>query len=149
MVTKLPQDFKEFLRLLNAHSVEYLVIGGYAVAHYGYPRPTADFDVWIALSPSNAERAVAAISAFGFAQPMLTPELLLEPKRIVRMGTPPMRLEVMNEIDGVDFTQCFSRRVEVVLDDGTSANLISLEDLKRNKRASNRAKDRDDLEHLQ
>jgi hypothetical protein len=149
MATLLPQDFKEFLRLLNAHRVEYLVIGGYAVAHYGYPRPTADFDVWIALSPTNAERAVAAIAAFGFSQPMLTPALLLEPNRIVRMGVPPMRLEVMNKIDGVEFADCYARRLEVVLDDGTIANLIGLDDLKRNKRASNRAKDRDDLEHLE
>jgi hypothetical protein len=149
MVTLLPQDFKEFLRLLNAHRVEYLVIGGYAVAHYGYPRPTADFDVWIALSPTNAERAVAAISAFGFSQPMLTPELLLEPNRIIRMGVPPMRLEVMNTIDGVEFSDCFARREQTVLDDAIPVNLISLDDLKRNKRASNRAKDRDDLEHLE
>ena len=147
MVTKLPPDFKEFLRLLGERGVDYLLIGGYAVAHYGYPRPTADFDVWIALNANTALAAVDALEAFGFARPSLTPELLLEPGRIVRMGIPPMRLEIMNKIDGVEFADCFSRR-EVVDFGGVLGNVISLSDLKQNKRASNRAKDLNDLEHL-
>lgn len=148
MDTKLPLDFKEFLRLLNAHGVEYLLIGGYAVAHYGYPRPTADFDIWIAVNPTNAARTVEALRAFGFAQPMLTPDLLLEPNRILRMGVPPMRLEIMGSIDDVSFDDCYARRTVVQIDDVASVNLISLNDLKINRRASGRAKDLDDLENL-
>ncbi len=79
MATKLPQDFKEFLRLLNEFNVEYLLIGGYAVAHYGYPRPTADFDIWIAMNQVNAAASVHALEAFWFVQSELRPALLLEP----------------------------------------------------------------------
>ena len=76
MLTKLPRDFSDFLKLLNEHRVEYLVIGGYAVAHHGYPRPTADFDIWIAISAGNAQRTVDVIRAFGFDDPTLTAEVL-------------------------------------------------------------------------
>lgn len=61
----LPQDFKEFLKLLNDHQVEYLLVGGYAVGYYGYPRATADMDIWIALHPKNAEKIVSALIEFG------------------------------------------------------------------------------------
>jgi len=74
----LPPDFKEFLQLLSAHQVEYPLIGGYAVAYYGYPRATADMDVWIALHPQNAEKIVAALKAFGFGLPELSPALFLK-----------------------------------------------------------------------
>jgi hypothetical protein len=74
----LPPDFKEFLQLLSAHQVEYLLIGGYAVAYHGYPRATADMDIWIALHPHNAEKVVAALKAFGFDLPELSPTLFLK-----------------------------------------------------------------------
>jgi predicted nucleotidyltransferase len=147
MVTKLPRDFKDFLRLLSSHQVEYLVIGGYAVAHHAYPRPMADFDVWIALNPVYASRAVSAIAAFGFEQPDLTTDLLMTPGRIVRMGMPPMRLEVMNMIDGVEFADCYARCIVSDVE-GIAVNMISLDDLKKNKAASGRNKDKNDLDHL-
>ena len=78
MVIELPPDFKEFLRLLNFHRVDYLIIGGFAVGFHGYPRSTSDIDVWVSKSPDNAERIVAAIREFGFATPNLTPELFLQ-----------------------------------------------------------------------
>jgi hypothetical protein len=74
----LPPDFKEFLQLLSAHQVEYLLIGGDAVAYHGYPRATADMDIWIALHPHNAEKVVAALKAFGFDLPELSPTLFLK-----------------------------------------------------------------------
>ena len=147
MLTKLPQDFSEFLKLLNANRVEYLVIGGYAVAHYGYPRPTADFDVWVAIGTDNIARTITAITEFGFADAALTPDVLMVPGRIIRMGVPPMRLEVMNAIDGVEFTECYARRNAVELD-GTLVNMISLADLKKNKSSTGRNKDKSDLDYL-
>jgi len=147
MLTKLPRDFSDFLKLLNEHRVEYLVIGGYAVAHHGYPRPTADFDVWIAISPDNAARTVGVIRAFGFEDPALTPDVLQTSGRIVRMGVPPMRLEVMNAIDGVEFGACYGRRIVVDVD-GVPVNVISLADLKANKAATGRNKDKADLDYL-
>src|SRR5205823_13967656 len=74
----LPPDFKEFLRLLNTHGVEYLLIGGYAVGYHGYPRATNDMDIWIAIHPQNAERMVAVLRAFGFDTPNLSPDLFLQ-----------------------------------------------------------------------
>jgi len=143
----LPNDFKEFLKLLNARGVEYLLIGGYAVGHYGYPRYTADMDIWIAAHSATAERMVAAMRDFGFDLPTLTPDLFLQERNIVRMGVAPMRIEITNAIDGVEFAPCYARRVVEVIDD-VPIPLISLEDLKANKRASGRLKDLADLENL-
>ena len=142
-----PQDFSEFLKLLNAHRVEYLLIGGFAVALHGYPRATADMDVWVARNRLNAERLVSCLREFGFDTPNLTPELFDDPNRIVRMGVAPLRIEILTEIDGVNFKDCSARSINQSVD-GELVPVISLEDLKANKRASGRAKDLDDLENL-
>jgi predicted nucleotidyltransferase len=143
----LPIDFKEFLRLLNEKSVRYLLIGGYAVGFYGYPRATNDIDLWIAVAPDNAERVVAALRDFGFDTPELSTALFLTPNRIVRMGIPPMRIEISTGISGVDFDQCYDERVAAEID-GVAVTIISLRHLKLNKRASGRHKDLNDLENL-
>jgi len=147
MDQRLPPDFKEFLRLLASHEVEYLLIGGYAVGYYGYPRATQDMDVWIAIDPRNAERMVAVLREFGFATPNLSAELFLRADGIIRMGIPPMRIEVMTTISGVSFDACFADRVTDSID-GVAVNLISLNHLKINKKAGGRHKDLDDLENL-
>ena len=141
----LPPDFKEFLRLLNSRDVEYLLIGGYAVNYYGYPRATADLDIWIAIDRLNAEKMAGVLSEFGFAK--ATSSLLQEPGKIIRMGIPPIRIEVLTSISGVDFPSCFRNRLIVDID-SVSANLISLADLKANKKAAGRLKDLADLEQL-
>jgi len=144
---QLPCDFKEFLRLLNAHHVEYLLIGGYAVNYYGYPRATADMDIWIAVHPANADRVVAALKEFGFDLPDLSPDLFLRDWQIIRLGVPPIRIEISTTISGVDFGECYAARVEDILD-GVPVSLIRLQDLKRNKKVSGRHQDLADLEHL-
>ena len=143
----LPQDFKDFLRLLNSNGVEYLLIGGYAVGYYGYSRATADIDVWVAIDPDNANKAVAAIREFGFGTPDLTPELLRQPEKVIRMGLPPFRIEVLTTISGVTFGECYAARETAVLD-GVPVTIISREHLKANKKACGRLKDLADLEHL-
>jgi len=143
----LPADFKEFLRLLNAHKVEYLLIGGYAVGYHGYPRATADMDIWVAVQPANADRVVAALKEFGFDPPELSPELFLQPWQIIRLGMPPVRIEIATTISGVDFAECYAERIEDLLD-GIPANLISLKHLKINKKASGRHQDLADLDEL-
>ena len=145
--THLPPDFKEFLKLLNAHQVEYLLIGGYAVGYYGYPRATADMDIWIAMNPANAERIVAALKDFGFDLPELSSRLFLKEWQIIRIGVPPVRIEVATTISGVNFGECYAQRVVDVLD-GVKVNLISLKHLKANKKASGRHQDLADLENL-
>lgn len=147
MVIELPRDFSEFLKLLNDRGVRYLVIGGYAVGYHGYPRATNDLDVWIAIAPDNAARVVEALEDFGFGSAELTTDLFLKEDSIIRMGLPPMRIEILTTISGVSFETCYQDRVEGVFG-GTEVTLISLDDLKRNKRASGRYKDLDDLEHL-
>jgi hypothetical protein len=94
----LPIDFKEFLNLLNAKAVKYLLIGGYAVGYHGYPRATNDIDIWIAINPDNAERMETVLREFGFNIPELSADLFLKENSIVRMGIPPMRIEVVTGI---------------------------------------------------
>lgn len=147
MAIELPPDFKEFLRLLNSHDVEYLVIGGFAVGFHGYPRATSDIDIWICKTPDNVGRVVDAIREFGFDSPNLNPKLLLQQRKIVRMGHPPVRIEVMNEIDGVTFEECRTGCVRAECD-GIAVRFIGLHDLRRNKVASGRPKDLDDLQQL-
>jgi hypothetical protein len=127
-MSQLPADFKEFLKLLDAHCVEYLMIGGYAVGYYGYPRATADLDIWAASTPDNAERLVAALREFGFSTE-LSPALFLQPDRIVRMGVPPFRIEIATTISGVRFEECYGRRVNDTVDD-VAVSIIGLLDLK-------------------
>ncbi len=143
----LPSDFKEFLQLLNSNHIKYLLVGGYAVGYYGYPRATADMVLWVAMQPENGRKLVEAIKAFGFDLPELSPELFLEKNKVIRMGVPPIRIELITSIDGVDFDECYGKRIEDMLD-GVKVTLIDLEHLKKNKQSSGRYKDLDDLEHL-
>ena len=142
-----PQDFSEFLKLLNANRVEYLLVGGFAVAIHGYPRATADMDVWVARNHANSERIVTCLRQFGFDTPDLVPELFETPERIIRMGEAPLRIEILTDIDGVTFDDCYARANEHLVD-GSPVPVISLNDLKVNKRASGCSKDHDDLENL-
>lgn len=143
----LPADFKEFLQLLNAHEVEYLLIGGYAVGYYGYPRATVDMDIWVAINPQNAQQVVTTLKSFGFDLPELNENLFLQEDQVIRMGVPPMRLEILTSISGVEFEACYAERVVDEID-GVAVNLISLAHLKQNKLASGRYKDLNDLENL-
>lgn len=103
--------------------------------------------MWIASDPGNAERMTAVLRGFGFDTPELSAKLFLESKSMVRMGIPPMRIEILMHISGLDFSQCYPERVSDFFD-GVEVDLISLQHLKINKKASGRYKDLDDLEHL-
>ena len=147
MAMLLPPDFKEFLKLLNTHKVKYLLIGGYAVGYHGYPRATNDIDIWIAVSPVNATRIIEALKEFGFHSSVLQEALLLQEGKMVRMGFPPVRIELLTRISGVTFEECYADRIVDQIDD-IEVSLINLPHLKQNKRASGRHKDLDDLENL-
>ena len=144
---QIPHDFKEFLKLLNSHRVEYLLIGGYAVGYHGYPRATADMDLWVGIHQNNAEKLVAALREFGFNVPQLSVNLFLKAEQIVRMGVPPLRIELLTTISGVRFENCYSERIIDMIDD-VEVHIISLEHLKKNKQASGKHKDLDDLQNL-
>lgn len=144
----LSADFRDFLGCLNDHGVEYLLIGGHAVAFHGYVRPTQDMDVWIAASQTNAERMVAAVqSFFGGAMKGLAAEGFLDSEQVTRFGVRPNMIEILTKIDGGDFPGAYPRRVLAELD-GVRVSVIGLEELKRNKRASGRNKDLADLDNL-
>jgi hypothetical protein len=147
MDVRLHQDFKEFLNLLRANRVEYLLIGAYAVGYHGHPRATEDLDIWIADTAENATRIVTVLREFGFDAPELTAEFVLRPNNIIRMGEEPVRIEILNWASGVDFTKCYDSRIVDEID-GVEVSLIGLNDLKENKKASGRLKDLADLDEL-
>lgn len=141
-------DFKAFLELLNSEKVEYLVLGGYAVVHYGYRRVTDDLDVWVAVNARNAKRVSRVLQTFaGFPATQVKPALFTKPNTIFMFGREPVRIDVLTGPSGVDFDECFAKR-NVVEWDGVTVPLISFEDLKVNKLASGREKDLADLRNL-
>jgi hypothetical protein len=142
----LPPDFKEFLRLLNNHRVEYLIIGGYAVGYYGYPRATGDMDIWIAFSSKNLRGLVAALREFGFAVPEPAEEFLRE-GQFVGPGNQPLRIEILTSISGVSFQECYAARTKEEIDE-VPVSFIGLRQLKINKQASGRLKDLNDINNL-
>lgn len=144
---ELHPDFRDFLRLLTSHDVRYLLVGGYAVGYHGYPRATGDMDIWIELSEQNSKKVASVFRDFGMSDEVISEGLFLEENKVIRMGVPPVRLEVITGASGVNFEDCYSNR-EVVEIDGILINFISLQDLKRNKQAAGRYKDLEDLEHL-
>jgi predicted nucleotidyltransferase len=133
--------------LCLSHEVRFLVIGGYAVVHYSRPRYTGDLDLWVDASEENAVRVVAALGDFGLTGPDVTTTMITERKQIIRLGFEPMRLELFTTIPGLEFSECYPRRVEVKVG-SLMVPFISLDDLKTNKRACGRPKDMQDLEEL-
>jgi len=143
----LNQDFKEFIKSLNDNGVQYLVIGGYAVAFHGHPRYTKDLDVWIRVSPENAGRIVRALHEFGFESLGLTENDFMSPDQVIQLGFPPNRIDLIAQADGIEFDACYPLRMEIDIE-GVPVNFIDLENLKRNKKASGRHQDLADLENL-
>ncbi len=147
METQLPNDFSEFLSSLNDARADYLLVGEYAVGFHGYARVTGDMDLWVRQTSENANRVVAAITAFGFKDEGLSSSRFLGDGKITRMGLPPYRIEVMTSIDGVSFDECW--RTRVITDwDGISVPVIDLARLRVDKRPSGRPKDLADLDEL-
>ena len=144
----LTPDFKEFAALLNSNKVEYLIVGGYALAAYGHPRYTGDLDFWIGTAAENADRVLAALNQFGFGSLGIRREDLTEPGQVIQMGFPPSRIDLLTSIDGVSFGPCYQRRL-VFNVDGLQLGFIALDDFKINKKAVGRYRDLADLEILE
>ncbi len=143
----LPPDFKEFLRLLADHCVEYVIVGGYAVARHGYPRFTGDLDVLIYPSAENACRLLAAIEEFGFGSLGLEVNDFTELGRVVQLGMPPLRIDLLTSLDGVSTDEIFSDKVSD-RDEELTLHFISRDNLVANKKATNRPQDVADLDNL-
>ena len=144
---ELHPDFKDFLKLLNCHDVKYLIVGGYAVGYHGYPRATGALDICIMVKDPNAQRTAIALRDFGVPEEEVSKDMFLVKDKIIRMGIPPVRIEIITGASGVNFSDCYSRRESINVD-GILLTFISLDDLKKNKRAAGRYKDLEDLEHL-
>ena len=140
-------DFKEFVELLNAHRVEYLLVGGYALAAHGHPRYTGDSDFWLAPDGANVDRLLPALTAFGFGSLGLKPGDF-NADTVVQLGQPPRRIDLLTRIDGVDFASCWARRKHLRFDKLT-LNLIGLNDFKANTRAAGRLKDLANLQAIE
>ena len=140
-------DYKEFIQSLNDNSVDYLVVGGYAVALHGYPRYTKDIDIWIESSQENATRLLKALEQFGFGSVGLKVEDFLEPDQVVQLGYPPNRIDLLTSLAGVAFQNCYNAKMAVDIE-GLIVNFIDIESLKKNKKASGRLQDLADVENL-
>jgi hypothetical protein len=140
-------DFREFLASLNSAGVKYLVLGGYAVIHYGYQRATRDLDVWIAADPDNARKVSTALQEFAFPASEVPPDLFQQKGKIFMFGREPARIDLLTDPSAIDFEESYARRNTVIWD-GLRIPLISFDDLKRNKAGSGREKDLADLRNL-
>jgi predicted nucleotidyltransferase len=143
----LNKHFLEFLRLLENHKVEFVVVGGYAAAVHGFPRYTGELDVFVGISRENADRLIDAFREFGFSSLDLKPEDFLEPDMVIEIGHEPMKIQVLTGIDGISFERCRSDRILVNVS-GLEIPFIGFDSLLANKAASLRNKDRIDLEEL-
>ncbi len=143
----LDENFKEFIKLLNANEVKYLVVGGFAVAYHGYPRYTKDIDFWVWANPSNAGKVINAIREFGFGMIGFKNEDFLNLNNIIQIGHEPHRIDLIMQLDGVDFETCYPRAIETEFE-STPIRFINLEDLIKNKLSTGRLKDKADAQTL-
>ncbi|MFN5922105.1 MAG: DUF6036 family nucleotidyltransferase [Bacteroidota bacterium] len=141
------QDFKEFVELLIKHKAEYLIVGGYAVGIHGHPRYTGDLDIWLNPTSENAEKILACVNEFGFASFGLKKEDFIKEGNIVQLGYPPLRIDLLTQIDGVTFNECYQNKIQVEIDD-IRVNFIGYKDLLTNKKESGRLRDLDDINNL-
>jgi hypothetical protein len=141
-------DFEELLQLLEENHVEYMIIGGYAVAYHGHPRFTKDLDIFYASSLENINRLRRTLLAFGFTPDDVPAELFAEQGSLVTFGIPPTRIDLLNEIDGVTFDQAKDGRIRRMYGD-VEVCVIGRADLLNNKRSTPRTKDKADVEELE
>lgn len=140
-------DFEELLRLLEENRVDYMIVGGYAVAFHGYPRFTKDIDIFYDNSPPNLQNLRRALIAFGFGENDVSVESFADKGDIVTFGVVPVRVDLLNDIDGVSFADALTRAVRGTYG-RTPVTFISRDDLVRNKLSTARAKDKADVEEL-
>ncbi len=145
---ELDKDFKEFIELLNAHNVQYLVIGGYAVNFHGYPRYTKDIDFWLWMTDDNIEKLLQVIQDFGFGSLGLDKSDFSDADNIIQLGYEPYRIDLLMDVNGVDFEECYNRRIDGEIDD-IQVKFLSINDLIIAKKNAGRLQDLADAEQLE
>lgn len=140
-------DFRDLLALLNEHKVEYLIVGGYALAFHGAPRFTGDIDLFVRPDPANAKRVIQALAAFGFQFPNLTVDDFQNPNKVVQLGVPPVRVDLITSLTGVSWEEANASKEPGPFGD-VPVQYIGREQFIANKRAIGRKKDLADIEAL-
>ncbi|HET7116666.1 MAG TPA: nucleotidyltransferase [Hanamia sp.] len=143
----LERDIIEFIELCNKHEVKYLIIGGYAVSVHGYPRSTKDIDVCIEMSERNAAKMVRVINDFGFSSLKLNKEDFLKRDLIMQLGFPPLRIDILNDLDGVPFEEAWQNKKIVSLEN-VPVNFIGYNELIIVKQKAGRPQDIADVDKL-
>jgi uncharacterized nucleotidyltransferase DUF6036 len=141
-------DFKEMLSCLKDERVDFIVVGAYALAAHGFPRATGDIDIWVRNSFENAQKIMRALMKFGAPTSHLFEEDFTAPDVVVQLGVEPCRIDLLTGIDGVGFDEAWQRKVSITIDD-LEIDILSQEDLLRNKLATGRDKDRGDIVWLE
>jgi hypothetical protein len=144
---RLETDFIDFVNLCNNYKVEYLVIGGYAVSVHGYPRSTKDLDICIKVSDENAIKLVKVINEFGLASLKLTKEDFLKRDFITQLGHDPVRIDILNDLDGVPFDEAWKNK-KIITYEKATINFIGYNDLLKVKQKSGRPQDIADISKL-
>ncbi len=144
---EIQQDFRELLELLNRHEVDFIIVGGYALAYHGAPRFTGDLDLLVRSDRDNAEKILATLNSFGFGSLALTIEDFTTPGRVVQLGVAPVRVDFLTSITGVPWVQAWSHRAMGSYGD-LPVSFIGKEELVANKRALGRHRDLADIEAL-
>lgn len=146
---KLQTDYKEFIELLKKHNVEYLLVGAYALAAHGYVRYTHDIDFLISNSKENANKMVAVLQEFGFSSLGIKDTDFMSDDLIVQLGYPPLRIDIITSISGIENFEQVKKNQNIVQIDGLDIPIISKSDLIKNKRSTGRTKDLADAEELE
>ena len=141
------KDFKELLELFNKHKVEYMIVGGYALAFHGAPRYTGDLDIYVRPDAPNVQQIMSALKDFGFGPVGLTAADFEKPNNIIQLGVPPVRVDIINSLTGVSWESAFENRIEGKYGD-IQVYYIGREQFIFNKRAMGRKKDLADIEAL-
>ncbi|MFW6160408.1 MAG: nucleotidyltransferase [Acidobacteriota bacterium] len=145
---RVEKDYQEFLKLLNKHKVKYCIVGAYAVAFYAKPRYTKDMDILVEAEPSNAKKILKALNEFGFGSLPISEEDFSTPGNIIQLGYEPLRIDLLTSLPGIDFPDAWDNRVSGIYG-SQEVYFISLDDLIRTKKQSNRNSDKVDLELLE
>ena len=142
-------DFQEFLLALNKNDVKYVLVGGYSVIYHGFPRTTGDIDIFVEVSKSNYDKIVQAFEQFQMPLYDMTEDSLLHIPHInvSTFGRPPVCIEILKEISGFTFDEIYRNAITTDFEE-IPMKVIHINDLKRNKKISGRAKDLNDLENL-
>lgn len=144
----LNEDYKDMLQSLLNNEVRFLIVGAYALAVYGYPRATGDFDIWVEASSENSKKILSALTSFGSSTSGLTETTFMQKGIVFQIGVAPRRIDLITHIDGVDFKNAYPSRTTIVME-GLNLPFISKENLILNKKSTGRDKDLIDAKHLE